>query len=366
MEKKKNIITIILMAFIIFGLSLFFVIKGTDDYSTSERRSLAKRPKFTLNTLTEGSFMTDFESYTLDQFPLRDTFRSLKAISNRYVFLRADNNGLFLADGYLSKLEYPLNETRLNKNIQVMQGVYETFLKDTSCSVYLSLIPDKNYYLAAANGFVSIDYEAMMEKVKEELSFCEYIDIMGTMELSDFYFTDQHWRQEKITDTAEALMEGLGGSLTAGFTEHTLEEPFYGTYYGQAALPGKGDTLTYLTSEDTDQAKVFSYATGKEKELPVYVMDKAGGKDPYEMFLNGADPLLVIENPLQDNGKELIIFRDSFTSSLAPLLISEYSRITLVDLRYMRADQVTNFITFKDQDVLFLYSTLILNNNISQ
>ena len=56
-----------------------------------------------------------------------------------------------------------------------------------------------------------------------------------------------------------------------------------------------------------------------------------------------------------------MLFRDSFGSSLAPLLLSGYRKVTLVDLRYIASSQLERFITFTDQDVLFLYSSLILN-----
>ena len=55
--------------------------------------------------------MTDFESYTLDQFPLRDGFRRLKAAVLLDMLREKDNNGIYLADGYAAKLEYPLNES---------------------------------------------------------------------------------------------------------------------------------------------------------------------------------------------------------------------------------------------------------------
>lgn len=48
-------------------------------FLTTERRKLTQRPKFSLDTMSDGSFMTEFEKYTLDQFPLRDQFRTLKA-----------------------------------------------------------------------------------------------------------------------------------------------------------------------------------------------------------------------------------------------------------------------------------------------
>ena len=61
--------------------------------------------------------------------------------------------------------------------------------------------------------------------------------------------------------------------------------------------------------------------------------------------------------------KELIIFRDSFGSSLVPLLVKDYRTVTVVDIRYVASDFVGNFVDFHGQDVLLLYSTLILNNS---
>ena len=92
-------------------------------------------------------------------------------------------------------------------------------------------------------------------------------------------------------------------------------------------------------------------------------MEKANGKDPYEMFLSGSISLLTIENPNATTDRELIVFRDSFGSSISPLLAEGYAKITLVDIRYLRTDMLARFIEFKNQDVLFLYSTLVLNNS---
>ena len=98
------------------------------------------------------------------------------------------------------------------------------------------------------------------------------------------------------------------------------------------------------------------------REIPVYSMEKAEGKDPYEMFLSGPLSLVTIENPLAREGKRLIIFRDSFGSAMAPLLASGYSEITLADIRYMHPDNLGKFVDLEGCDVLFLYSNLVLNN----
>ncbi len=132
-------------------------------------------------------------------------------------------------------------------------------------------------------------------------------------------------------------------------------------YYGQSALPLESEKIKYLTNEITENAKVFDFQNNKE--ISVYDMKKADGKDPYEMFLSSPLSLVTMENPESSNEKELVIFRDSFTSSLAPLLLSGYDKITLVDIRYINLDMVGKYVDFTDCDVLFLYSSSVLNSS---
>ena len=80
------------------------------------------------------------------------------------------------------------------------------------------------------------------------------------------------------------------------------------------------------------------------------------------MFLSGSKALITIENPGCDNDRELVLFRDSFGSSIAPLLAQAYHKVTLVDIRYIRPDVLDRFVDFDGVDVLFLYSTQVLNH----
>ncbi len=80
------------------------------------------------------------------------------------------------------------------------------------------------------------------------------------------------------------------------------------------------------------------------------------------MFLSGSLALVTITNPWASSDKELVLFRDSFGSSIAPLFAGAYKKITLIDIRYIHPDLLEQYMTFKDQDVLFLYSTLSLNH----
>lgn len=365
MKNFKNTLLIALTAVIIFGFSLIFLLSKSNDYSYSERRALAKAPKPTSEAIMSGSFMSDFEDYTLDQFPFRDSFRAIKANALKYGFLQKDNHKIYLKDGYLSKLEYPENNDKTEISLNKLNEVYQKQLQNTDCKLYLSIIPDKNYFLAPLGGYPTIDYNAYTSNIKSRLDFAEYIDIFDCLGIESYYCTDQHWRQEKIVNVAQRLTSSMGSEISTEFNSNKLENPFYGAYYGQAALKVKPDELYYLTNKATEACTVTSYNTGKAVSASVYDLEKANGRDPYEMFLCGSDALVTIENPQAKSDKELVIFRDSFTSSLAPLMISGYKKITLIDLRYLRSDMISYFVKFDNQDVLFLYSTLVFNNNIS-
>ena len=94
-------------------------------------------------------------------------------------------------------------------------------------------------------------------------------------------------------------------------------------------------------------------------------MEKINSLDKYDIYLSGATPVLKIENPENKTGNELIIFRDSYASSLVPLFIHKYSKITLIDTRYISPKLLPNYVEFNNQDILFMYSTLVINNSYS-
>ena len=58
-----------------------------------------------------------------------------------------------------------------------------------------------------------------------------------------------------------------------------------------------------------------------------------------------------------------MVFRDSFGSSLVPLLVQDYRSVTVVDIRYINSGILNNYLRFTNQDVLFLYSSLVLNSS---
>lgn len=363
-NKIKNMMLPIVLGVFVITVFLYMLLRVPSDYSNSERRVLKKAPAFTFENVISGRYMEEFEEFALDQFIKRDIWRSIKAIFAKNVLLKKDNNDIYVVKGYASKLEYPLDYRMLDNATDNFEYIYKKYLENKNIRPYLVIVPDKNYYLAKPNNYLSMDYEKLYDYTYEKTAYMKHIDIRDKLSVEDYYYTDTHWKQDCIVNVAETVKEQMGNSIHSDYIKNKLDVDFYGVYYGQSALPLKPDKITYLTSDIIDKCIVTSYDTGKPEKKAMYNIDKASSKDGYEMFLEGSQAIITIDNPNADTDKELVIFRDSFASSLAPLLVENYKKITLVDTRYVKSSMVGAFVNFDNADVIFMYSTLILNNSL--
>lgn len=326
------------------------------DASLTERRKLAQMPKISWNSLLSGSFASNFESYTQDQFPLREQFRRAKALFSVKLLGRQDNNGIYESrESFFAQLEYPLNEASIDYAAKRFGLVYDRYLSG-SPRVYAAAIPDKSQFLPVPK----LDFGALSERLEEKMPYATFIDLSDTLTLESFYRTDTHWRQEAILEAAQALGTAMGKPLTENYEIRRAKEDFLGVYAGQSALPMKGEPIGYLWSPAFENVQVWDGE--HDKEIGLYDFEALDGRDPYEFFLSGSLSLVTMENP-QAPDNRLILFRDSFGSSIAPYFLEQYREITLVDIRYLSPERLGKLLDFTDCDVLFLYSSLVLNNS---
>ena len=131
-RKIKDVLTLGIAAAFVLMFALWGICKSDDAVSESERRPLKQFPTLNAEEVLSGRFQSNFESYTLDQFPLRDEFRTLKALSVRDLFGEKDNNGIYVADGYAAKLDDTIHEDSLDHAADRFRYVYETYTSPSS------------------------------------------------------------------------------------------------------------------------------------------------------------------------------------------------------------------------------------------
>jgi hypothetical protein len=63
------------------------------------------------------------------------------------------------------------------------------------------------------------------------------------------------------------------------------------------------------------------------------ISEKYKGKNRYLCFIHGDQPMEVIENYDNPNGKTLMIFKESYGNAFVPYMIDYYDEIVVVDIR---------------------------------
>ena len=346
----KNKIITILFIIIIFGFGFIGILLKDKTISTFERRKLASFPKVNKD-LTEN-----LDSYLLDQFAFRNEFINLNSIINRKVLNKIDNKDVYVIVDNIYEKNYPLNKEKVLKFTEKTNYIISKCKEKNR--IYYSIIPDKSYFLDE-NKYLKIDYNQMYKLVNNNVN-AKYIDITNDLNIEDYYRTDIHWNQEKLQQVSKKIMENLGQKYKYEKYIEKEYNNFYGASYSKAGLKIEPDKLKYLYSNNFEKIEVKHLEYGYKK---VYDEEKLNGVDSYDVFLYGPSSYIEITNKNLNDNSTLIIFRDSFASSIVPLFIPYYNNIIVIDLRYIDFELVEEKIDLNNSDILFLYSTLIINNS---
>lgn len=357
-DKIKNILITVVFFGIVILVFFANLIKKDNEISIAERRKLASFPEFTISKIFDGTFFSKFDNYVTDQFISRENFRKLKVNTELKIFRKKDYNNLYEYNGYLIENIYPLNEKSVNNTVNKINQIQQKYITAEN-NVYFTIVPDKNYFVDENN--LKLEYSKLEEKMKNGIN-AKYISIKEILELDDYYKTDSHWKQENLEKIANLLMENMEIKTKVSYNQKEITN-FQGTYAGRIPVETDNDKIIIMTNEILEQAKVYNY--DKNENSVIYNYDKINSLDKYDIYLSGAVSLMTIENEMATTDKELIVFRDSYGSSLIPLLIPGYKKITVIDTRYISPKLLSEYIEFKNQDVLFIYSTLLINNSFT-
>lgn len=346
---KEKIIT-----YFFVGILFVFPICGL--FIKDKSISSYERRKLTTSSDLKDDFVSNLDDYLSDQFPLRNVFISSNSVFDRYVLGNIDSNDVYIKNGYVIDKNYPVNLKNVNGFIDKVNYINENYLNNSN--VFYMIIPDKGYFLDDGK-YLKLDYNDIYSRLENNIDI-SYIDVKSLFKLSDYYKTDIHIKQEAYFKMIRKLVNSLGFQYQSfDYTDQVFED-FYGASYSRVPLFTKPDKLKILYNDQIKNARVWHLEYGEDA---VYDMEKLSSSDLYNVYLSGPSSLIEVSNDNAISDRELIIFRDSFASSFTPLLVPYYKKITLIDLRYIKMDLVGNYVDFDNKDVLFSYSTLLVNDS---
>lgn len=353
-NKVKDIVLTIIFITFLFAFMIVNIVKKDDDISYSERRKLQKMPKITYDSVINGTYFNTLDKYTTDQFILRDNFRKIKIDID--LLTKNNYNKLYLYEDYIIEETYPLNKESILNVTNKINNIKRTYLNDTN-NIYYSIVPDKNYFVNDDN--LKLDYNELKNIMNSNLDI-KYIDIFNELSLEDYYKTDTHWKEEKLSKVVNKLSKEMNFNINNNYNFKRISD-FNGTYSSRIVRKDIKDEIYIL--DNVNDMNVYNYETNSYEKI--YDLTKLNSFDKYNVYLSGSVSLLKIESMNTSSNKELIVFRDSYGSSLIPLMVDGYKSITVVDTRYISSSMLSNYIDFNNKDILFLYSTLLINDSFT-
>lgn len=301
-------------------------------------------------------------------------------------FISGSDNVVALENGYLTYLYEDVPKEQLDANAK---HVIETnnYLQEKNIDFLYVQLPHKiNKYDVNNNLQGYKDYSnknadeflSILEKNNvETLDLRENMNDMFSNEeyLSLFYKTDHHW----LPTTGLWALKEIGTKLNNEYNFDINIDTFNIENYDMKKYEriflgsqGRKVTLGYIEPED------FELYTPKSQVnfhvfIPDMGVDKTGNLvdtffdlsqisrvdyyrlNPYVVYGYGDQPFTKIDNLEKENGKKILIIKDSYSNCLLPFLSQEVNEITAIDWRLFNGS-IKSYIEKENPDmVLMMY-----------
>lgn len=366
----KKIFTITkeyILAVLFFGISLAglagYIFLPEHDFSQMENRYLANRPQISTSGLLNGTYMSDFETYTKEQLPLRDELVRLKALCEM-ALAKCENNDIVRGkNGFLFEKTLTTS-SQLNKNISAIKE----FIKNSDRDVFVAIAPTSDciYNECVPYGMPVLNEELLQERLCSELGVYEnsrvinlYDELEQHKDEQLYYRTDHHWTTKGAYYAYKTLGAQMGYDVV-GYGDYGINsvDDFYGTYYAKYKGTGiEPDMIEYPCVE------VDEYVYEDTVYDSLYDYDKLDEYDKYAFFMRGNPSCATIKSAQVHNGKSIVVIKNSYANCLLPYLSCSYEYITIIDLRYYGGSVSEVINESIDAAVLLLYDWSFMNSD---
>ena len=360
---KKNLLMIIMFFMLIFGLPIISFILPDLKFSENENRVLADVPELSLDNIKNKTFMSELDLYMSDHFAGRENLIIAKNKSDKIIG-KTEVNGVITLDDQMIEVWKSYDEERIYKNLDYINN-FALENKEKNISFMLSPTVQGVLMKELPSNAGLLYQDEFIEDCYNELEALNAINIydklLDNYEDYVFYRTDHHWTSYGAFLSYKEYTKTLGLRTfeIEDFNIENVSNDFKGTLYSKtldnSITPDRIDF--YILKENEPEIVVKIPNKDKDHE-GLYYEEFLSKKDKYCSFIGSNQPMVNIENQSLENGKKILILKDSYAHALIPFLSKNYEKITMIDLRYLNI-QTLNLIDLDEySDVLFVYNVI--------
>ncbi len=390
MKKKiQDLIVPVLFFAMIVATSVCYLVFPDKEVSKKENRMLAQFPSFSISSLADGEYTSGIIDYMNDQFPFRDSFMKIgntaKSFLKRETKLsdgvslektggnvsggageRIGDDGVEITEREVIETVssettlviykdrameyYTFNDECIKKYAELLNS-FSDYLDGIGVRVYSLVVPTSSEFYLPEN-LRGDDYsqKTAIDKVYSQTNKSVVrIDAYSKLEkLCDdgenyvYFRTDHHWTQFGAYSAYQAFCEaaGIPSVPLSSFTPLEVEEDFYGSFTkltDNKAIVQNPDRVVYWYYDEVKSIKAYTGCDMQTSYATRLFANTAGKSNKYLVFLGGDQPLIKIQTKTE-NGRNVLVLKDSFGNAFVPFLINHYEHIYVVDPRTTSCD----------------------------
>lgn len=362
-QRKQNIVVITFFLVLIFGMTAVTLVVKNGEFSEKENRGLAQRPNFSFSSYFSGTYAKDYESFLTDQFAFRNSWITMKTLTERAMLKQEINNIYYGKDGYLIESHTGSFSTDVAKRnvtalASFMERVSESYGEEHVTAMVVpnavEILRDKLPPLAPESEEGPY-LQMLSSSMPENIWFDSQTVMEDKKEESIFYKTDHHW------ETLGAFYVYQAWAKAKGFDEPSIEEYEISTLTDDF----KGTIESKVGGEvKPDSIEAFEYKEGSSYQITMdentvsdslYDTSYLETKDKYSVFFGGNHPLVQVKVN-NESERKILVIKDSYAHCFIPFLFRNFSQVDFIDLRYYN-ESLADYMSSGDYtDIMFLYN----------
>ena len=355
---KRYLLRYIVLA-LLLGVCVWMVEDEDRDFSEQENRNLAQFPEFSSETVFSGEFMSEFETYLADQFPVRDWCIKIKTAALRLSGQKLIGDYYLAEDNYLIQKDSECDWERVDEMLDLVNRFSDEYenvnvsfmLIPTAMSIYENKLP----YTVESTQLDTM--EQIASKLDDNVNYVDVYDaIYSARAIEMYYKTDHHWTSRAALVAFGEYADSLGIEYSdIDYEFYVVTNDFQGTCASGSGIYETSDTIEICVPKDSAGTYVVNYVEDMRKTASLFESDKLEIKDKYQVFMGGNHSQVDVTTNA-GTGRNLLLVKDSYGNCMVPILTKYFDKIIVIDPRYFSGDIYEVMMTYRINEVLFMYN----------
>lgn len=375
MKKLINYIFVAFTFLLLVSGMVVLVFSPKSNYSFFENRNFEPMPELTVESVWDGTYFTELETYLCDHSPLRERCLKLQTLTDLNIFHRPVVNDIVIGDDILlARNDYKYFDAsevkaqsefyadtlqKLDELVKSYGGAY--YYVGVPCQ-YAYFADEYPSYLENNEKYTKCVIDAFTAAMSDRgVDFIDMGKIVDEMGHPDCYGSriDNHYGIEGGIITWREIVKHISSDTDYDMTFPSdseielqqLPNRYVGSRSRKVLDCWKGTEEKLNIAKFKNDVEFDRYDSGEKSESSVYTIPESWEMATYSVYMGGNKSETFIDTH-RENLPSVLIYGDSFTNAVESVAYISCGEMRSVDLRYYKDMPLSAYIEKYKPDIV--------------